>query len=61
MNTPVEQEVYIRLTDAHTGFVCTIKHGLYSKEIEYPLAQDTAAEEERSLMFLRKRSSRRHD
>ena len=56
------QEVYIRLANDQTGFVCTVKYGkLYSKATEFPLKCEPIPDvlEVKAPTLLRKRSSAR--
>lgn len=62
MNTLFEGEVYIRLTDDETAFVCTVKRGQFDVKVtEFALEGQslTSASDEKSLVLARKRSSRR--
>lgn len=60
MNKLFTREVYIRLTDEETGFVCTVKHGkFYAKATEFALHSQPTPEalDETVLVLARKRSS----
>ena len=60
MKTLFEQEVYIRLCDDMSGFVCTVKYGGYSKAAEFSLHREPASEvsDEEALVLAKKRYSR---
>jgi hypothetical protein len=58
MNT---QEIYIRLAEDQTAFVCMVKYGNFSTAAEFPLKREAIPDvpDEKALVFARKRSSRR--
>jgi hypothetical protein len=60
MKTLFEQEVYIRLTDDMSGFVCTVKYRGYSKATEFSFNRQLASgvSDEKASVLARKRSSR---
>jgi hypothetical protein len=60
MKTLFEQEVYIRLCDDMSGFVCTETYGAYTKATEFSLHRQPASEvsDDEALVLARKRSSR---
>jgi hypothetical protein len=60
MNTFLEQEVYIRLAEDQTAFVCTVKYGNFSTATEFPLKGEPIADvaNEKALSFARRRASR---
>lgn len=59
MKTLFEQQVYIRLTDDMSGFVCTVKYGGYTKVTEFPLHRQLTSDlDVKALVLARKRSSR---
>lgn len=60
MKTIFEQEVYIRLGDDMSSFVCTVKYGGYTKATEFSLHRQPASEvsDEKSLVLARKRPAR---
>ena len=60
MNTLFSQEIYIRLTEDNSAFVCTIKRGrFYSKTTEVALNCELVPEpvDEKALVPLKRRSS----
>jgi hypothetical protein len=62
MNTLFAGNVYIRLADDNSGFVCTIRYGkFYSKATEFALHQSPppVVSDEMAPALARKRSSRR--
>jgi hypothetical protein len=61
MNTLFSQEIYIRLTEDNSAFLCTIKRGrFYSKSTEVALNCQAVPEPvgEKALVALKRRSSR---
>ena len=60
MKTLFEQEVYIRLCDDMSGFVCTVTYGGCTKATEFSLHRQPASEvsDDEALILARKRSSR---
>jgi len=38
----VQKEVYIRLTDSGTAFMCTVQYGSYSRVAEFPVNSQPA-------------------
>jgi hypothetical protein len=61
MNTLFAREVYIRLTDDKSGFVCTVTDGkFYTKATEFALHRRPAPDvlDEKALVLARKGSSR---
>ena len=61
MNMLLEQEIYIRLAEDQTAFVCTIKYGNFSTVTEFPLKSKSIPDvaDEKALVLARKRSSPR--
>jgi hypothetical protein len=60
MNTPFSKEVYIRLAEDDSAFLCTIKCGrFYSKTSEFGLSCQLVPEpvDEKVLLPLKRRSS----
>jgi len=60
MNTPFSKEVYIRLAEDDSAFLCTIKRGrFYSKTTEVALHRELVPEpvDEKPLVPLKRRSS----
>jgi hypothetical protein len=61
MTTQVAGEVYIRIADDQTGFVCTVKYGKFSAMVtEFALQGRPTPDvlDEKVSMLARKRSSR---
>ena len=57
-----DQEVYIRIAEDQTAFVCTIRYGkLYSKVTEFPLKHEPIPDvvDEKALVLARKSTARR--
>jgi hypothetical protein len=55
------EEVYIRLVDDKSGFVCTVKYGgVYAKATEFALNCPPTPDvlDEKALVLVRKRSQR---
>jgi hypothetical protein len=55
MKTLIEQEVYIRLTDDMSGFVCTVVDGGYTKATDFILAGNPVSDivDEKILVLAR--------
>jgi hypothetical protein len=63
MNTFLEQEIYIRLAEDQTAFVCTVKYGNLSTATEFPLKREPIPDvaDEKALQFAKRRSTRQGD